>query len=85
MRYRIAKQLYQNGLYEAVIRLAGGASSHLKSLPFKEGQPLKIQTKSGTITGHYLGTIRDEFLLSVSGHPTTIPFQDIEQIAVYWH
>lgn len=84
IKYRIAKQLYLKGLYGAVIRIAG-ANAHLKALPFREGQPLKVQTKSDTIVGMYLGTIRDGFLLSVSGHPTTILFAEVEQISVYWH
>lgn len=84
MNYKIAKQHYLQGRYEEVIKLAASRFSGFKRIPFHEGQPLRVEVGTDLVTGQYIGTLQDGLLLTVNGHPTLLPYDDIRMVCVYW-
>lgn len=63
---------------------ASSTKDRLKHLPLNEGSPIKIKTKRGeTFQGLYIGAISDGLLIRAE-KPLSIPYDDIEEISIFW-
>ena len=61
------------------------SSTDIKSIPFRQGQQLKIDLRSGrSAVATYIGSIQNGLLVQVGNKKATANYEDIASIQVYW-